>query len=162
MCLNTGIKSSTRKEISYHRRRIYGNSMCYDAINNPIEYAREVVGRDPMATFLGISVEEVRKGYARCSLTVQPDYLNALERAHGIVIHAVADQAFAVAANSTGSSAMAMHFTINYIAGAIDGEKIFSEAIPVNLGKKVSLWKIEVRGSSDRLLALCEGIAYHK
>ncbi len=133
-----------------------------EIIENPVEYAREIVGKDPMAVFLGITVEEARKGYARTSLTVRPEYLNAADRAHGITVHAVADQAFAVASNSRGVKALAMHFSINYVAGAEDGEKIFAEATPINLGKKVSLWRIEVRGSGDRLIATCEGIAYHK
>jgi acyl-CoA thioesterase len=62
-------------------------------ITNPIEYAKEIVGRDPMAVFLGITVEEVRQGFARCSLVIKPDYLNALNRAHGVAVHAVSDQA---------------------------------------------------------------------
>jgi len=31
---------------------------------DPLHYAREIVGKDPMATYLGIKVEEVRKEYA--------------------------------------------------------------------------------------------------
>jgi acyl-CoA thioesterase len=131
-------------------------------IKNPVEYAREVVGKDPMATFLGITVEEAREGYARCSLTVRPEYLNAVERAHGVTVYAVADQAFAVACNSMGTMATAVSFTISYIGPATDGEKIFAEAMPVNVGRKISVWRVDVRGSEDRLIATGQGIAYHK
>ncbi len=131
-------------------------------IENPIEYAREVVGRDPFATFLGIDVEEVRSGYARCGITVTPESLNAVERAHGAFVYALADQAFAVACNSTGVMAIAVNFTINYISGAVDGERIFAEATPVNSGRKLSVWKIEVRGAGDKLIATGSGTAYHK
>ena len=130
-------------------------------IANPIEYAREIVGKDPMAVFLGIRVEEVRRGFARCALTIAPQYLNAVKRAHGASIHAVADQAFAVAANSLGHSAIALHFSISYTAGALEGETIVAEASPLHVGKKVSVWKVEVKGDDQRLLATCEGIAYH-
>ena len=133
-----------------------------DRIENPVEYAREVVGKDPMATFLGVVVEEVREGYARCSLTIVPDYLNAVDRAHGVAVSAVADQAFAVASNSLGSMALALSLNITYIAGAMDGEKIFAEATPVSIARKISVWNIDVRGSEDRLIAHCEGVAYHK
>lgn len=133
-----------------------------EIVKNPLDYARNVVGADPMARFLGITVDEVSEGYARCSLTVGPDHLNAVERAHGAIIYAVADQAFAVASNSTGTVAVNLNFTINYILPARDGEKIFGEATPVNLGTRVSLWKVEVYGSEDRLIASGEGIAYHK
>ena len=55
-----------------------------------------------------------------------------------------------------------MHFSISYLSGALDGEKMVAEAVPVNIGKKVSVWKIDVRGSAGRHIASCEGIAYHK
>lgn len=132
------------------------------AIKNPIEYARDTVGKDPLATFLGIVIEEVRHGYARCSLCVKPEYLNAVSRAHGVTVCAVADQAFAVACNSMGTMAIAVNLSISYIAGAAEGEKIIAEATPINVGRKVSIWKIEVRGEDTRLIASCEGIAYHK
>ncbi|HPJ39655.1 MAG TPA: PaaI family thioesterase [Spirochaetota bacterium] len=131
-------------------------------INNPKKYAEEVVGKDPMATFLGIKVDEAREGYARCSLTVKPEYLNAVERAHGATVYAVADQAFAVASNSTGTMALALSMNVTYIAGAVDGEKIFAEATPVSISRKISVWKIDVRGAHDKLIASCEGVAYHK
>ncbi len=131
-------------------------------IENPVEYARDVVGRDPMATYLGIEVEEVRNGYARCSVTIRPEYLNAVERAHGAIIYALADQAFAVGSNSTGVMALAVSFTINYMASAIDGERVFSEATALHVGRKVSTWRIEVRGNGDTLIAAGTGTAYHR
>jgi acyl-CoA thioesterase len=131
-------------------------------INDPVCYAKDVVAKDPMATFLGIETDEVRSGYARCSITIKSEFLNAVERAHGAIIYAVMDQAFAVASNSTGNVAVSLHFSVNYISAALTGEKIFAEASPVNMGKKVSVWKIEVRGSNDKVIATGEGLAYHK
>lgn len=127
-----------------------------------INYARDIVGNDPMAVFLGISVDEVREAYARCSIVVSPDHLNAVKMAHGALIFALADQAFAVASNSTGVSAVAVNFNINFISAGKCDEKIYSEASPVNIGRKVSVWKIDVKGNNDRLIASGEGVAYHK
>jgi acyl-CoA thioesterase len=132
------------------------------SVENPLEYARDVVGRDPWAAFLGIEVEEVREGYARCSITVKPEYMNAVERAHGAIICAIADQAFAVACNSTGVIAIAVNFSVNYHTAAVDGEKIFAEATPVSIGRKISVWDITVRGAGDKLVATACGTAYHK
>jgi len=131
-------------------------------IKDPLCYAKDVVAKDPMATFLGIEADEVRNGYARCSVTIRPEFLNAVERAHGAIIYAVMDQAFAVASNSTGNIAVSVNFSVNYISAAVDGEKIFAEATPVNIGKKVSVWRIEVRGKGDKIIASGEGVAYHK
>jgi acyl-CoA thioesterase len=133
-----------------------------DAAKNPLEYARDVVGRDPMASFLGIAVEEVREGYARCSLRVRAEYLNAVNRAHGVTVGAVADQAFAVGSNSLGTSAVGMSLSINYLSAGMEGETLVAEARPVNIGRRVSLWNIEVRGGDGRLIATASGTAYHK
>ena len=64
--------------------------------------------------------------------------------------------------NSTGTMALALTMNVTYVAGAIDGEKIFAEATPVNISRKISVWKIDVRGVHDKLIASCEGVAYHK
>ncbi len=75
-----------------------------DSVADAIHYARDVVGKDPMASFLGTVVEEVREGYARTSLAIRPEYLNAVDRAHGIAVLAAADQAIADAATPTLSA----------------------------------------------------------
>ena len=96
---------------------------------DPLHYAREIVGKDPMATYLGIKVEEVRKEYA---------------------------------CGSGGYKGIALSFTINFTRGAVEGEKIAAEASPLFIGRKVSLWKIQVTGKGGTLIASCEGFAYHK
>jgi len=58
--------------------------------------------------------------------------------------------------------AVSINISINFLSAAIDGEKIFAEAMPVNLGKKVSVWRIEVRSTGDKLIATADGLAYHK
>jgi len=60
------------------------------------------------------------------------------------------------------NKAIALNFHINYAVGASEGERLISEARPLHIGKKVSIWRIEVKGSEERLIASCEGVAYHK
>ena len=133
-----------------------------ESTSDSLEYARTIVGKDPMATHLGITVEEVRRGYARCALVIMPEHLNALNRAHGTAVYGVADQAFAVAGNSLGYKGIAVNFTINFATGAVAGERIVAEATSLHVGRKVSLWKVTVTGRDERLIASCEGVAYHK
>jgi len=131
-------------------------------VTGSLEYARDIVGKDPVATLLDIRVDELKEGFARCSLVVKPEYLNAVGRAHGTIVHAVADQAFAVACNSLGNSGIALNMNINYISGAAAGERITAEATPVNISRKISVWKIRVADSKNQLIASCNSVAYHK
>jgi len=132
-------------------------------MRDPIRYAREVVGGDPFAAYLGIVIEEVSEGYARLSLTVRPEYLNAVGRAHGGIVGMMLDQAFAVAANSRGLSAVSLTMTTSYHAGAPCGSTLVAEARPVDIKRKVSTWDIVCHmREDDRLIASARGTAYHQ
>jgi len=132
-------------------------------IEDPIRYAREVVGGDPFAAHLGVVIEEVTEGYARLSLLVKPEYLNGVGRAHGGAVAMVLDQAFAVAANSRGISSVSLSMTTSYHAGAPCGATLVAEARPVDIKRKVSTWDIVCRTREKGLLvASARGIAYHQ
>ncbi len=128
-----------------------------------IAYAREVVGRDPMARHLGIEVLAVEEDFARVGLQVRGEHLNALGRAHGIILYALADQALAVAANSGGDSAMVLEAKISFLNGVEEGTRLEAEARPVERKRKIGFWDVKVVRAEDGLVvAACQGLTYHK
>lgn len=126
-----------------------------------IEFAKEVVASDPMASFLGIEVEEVRKAYARLSLVIKPQYLNALNRAHGMALSSIVDQAVAVAANATEYQALVLELKINFLDAVSPGDTIIAEATPLDIKRKLSLWQVEVKDSSKNRVATAQALVYH-
>jgi acyl-CoA thioesterase len=128
---------------------------------DPIRFAKEVVGGDPFATFLGIVVEEVRDSYARLSLKVREEVCNADGRAHGGAISALADETFAVAANSRGSLAFSLEMKINYFQATRPGDTVVAEATPLDIRKRVSLWNIDLKNLQGERIAAAQGLAYH-
>lgn len=132
-------------------------------IDDPIRYARETVGGDPLARHLGIVVEEVAEGYARVSLKILPEHMNAVDRAHGGAVYVALDQALAVAANSRGVPAVTLDINVHYHTGAPGGSTIVAEAKPIDLKRKVSVWKVEARTREDgTLIATAVATAYHQ
>lgn len=127
-----------------------------------ITYAREIVAGDPMASFLGIRLEEVRRAYARLSVEIRPEYLNAHDRAHGMILSSMIDQAAAVAANSMEFDVLLVELKINYLAAAAPGERITAEARPVDIKRSLSLWTVDVRGASGTLVATGQALGYHR
>lgn len=130
-------------------------------IEDPIKYAREVVGGDPFARFLGIRVEEVRDSYARLSLVITKEYCNSEVRSHGGVLFSLADHALGVAANSKSYKSFALEVKINYFQAAGPGEVITAEATPVDIRKRVSLWNIDLTNEKGEKIAVAHGLAYH-
>lgn len=133
----------------------------YDKRDDPIRFAKEVVGQDPFATLLGIEIMEVRDAFARASLTIKDEYCNAAVRTHGGVIFSLADQTFAVAVHSTGLRAFALEIKINFFEATRPGDVIFAEATPVDVRNRVSLWNIDVTNEAGLRVAVAQGLAYH-
>jgi acyl-CoA thioesterase len=127
-----------------------------------VQYAKESVARDPMASFLGIRLEEIRRAYARLSVVIKPEYLNALDRAHGMILSAMIDQAAAVAANSMEDDVLLVELKINYLAAVSAGERITAEARPIDVKKSLSLWVVDVRNVSGSLVATGQALGYHR
>ena len=115
-----------------------------------------------MASFLGIRLEEVRRAYSRLTVEIRPEYLNAHDRAHGMILSSIIDQAAAVAANSMEYDVLLVELKINYLAAAVPGELITAEARPVDIKKSLSLWTVDVRGASGTLVATGQALGYHR
>lgn len=127
-----------------------------------LRYARDVVATDPMASYLGIRLVELRPAYARLSLYIRPEYLNALGRAHGMIVSALVDQAAAVAANSTETRALIIEIKVNFLDAVSAGDTVTAEAKAFDIRKSLSLWQVDVRDSSGRLVASGQAVGYHR
>jgi len=92
-------------------------------------------------------------------MTITKDHLNFAGIAHGGVIFALADCAFAEAANSGDAKAVAVQVNINYIRSSSTGDILTAEASRVSEGKTFSIFNVNV-AKEDKIVALFSGLAY--
>jgi acyl-CoA thioesterase len=116
-------------------------------------------GNDHFRELLGITVVEVRDGYAKTSLKVTKEHTNIHGFTHGGVIFALADCAFAEASNFGATQAVAIQVSINYMKPSSDGDDLVAEATRVAEGKTFSVFNIAV-SKENKLIALFTGLAY--
>jgi len=76
----------------------------------------------------GIVIEEARVGYARLRMAVRPNMTNGHATAHGGILFALADTAFAYACNSHNRNAVAASASIVFLAPAKEGDILIAEA----------------------------------
>lgn len=89
------------------------------------EHLRESEGT---AAVWGIKVEEARVGFTRLSMVLRQDMTNGYGTAHGGMIFALADTAFAYACNSRNNATVAAGASIIYLAPAQVGDTLIAEA----------------------------------
>src|SRR5260221_556676 len=90
--------------------------------------AQGMLAQDAMSRALGISILEIRSGYARLKMTVRPDMANSHSICPGVAIFTLADSAFAFACNSYNRSTVASGFSIDFVPPARIGDELIAEA----------------------------------
>ena len=106
---------------------------------------------------LGITLSEVRPGYARMDMPVRIDMLNGHQSCHGGFIFALADSAFAYACNSHNLNTVASGCSIEYLAPARLGDVLRAEAVEQALAGRTGVYDIKVSNQDGRTIALFRG-----
>jgi acyl-CoA thioesterase len=116
---------------------------------------------DAFAAHNGMTIVEVREGYARAEMELQPFHLNGAGTVHGGALFTLADFAFAAASNSRGQLALSINSSISIFKGARAG-KLIAEAREVSHAPKLAGFAVDVRNAAGELLASFSGMVYRK
>jgi acyl-CoA thioesterase len=130
---------------------------------SPDDLARSVAellrSREGTGAAWGIEIEDVREGYARIAMRVRKDMLNGKAMAHGGMIFALADTAFAYACNSRNVSAVAQQASIVILAQAHEGDRLIAEAEEQGLAGRSGVYAVKVQNDKGKDIAVFQGLS---
>src|SRR5215212_4739311 len=118
---------------------------------DPQLFAR--LSADPLADRLGITLEQVRPGYARAVMPVGPELLNAVGTAHGGATMALLDVVHAAVSNSHGTVAVAQDVHTEFLTPGRAGDRLTAEGTEVHRSSRTAVYRIEARTEDGRLVA---------
>jgi len=101
----------------------------------------------------GLEINEIRAGYARVSMLVRPDMLNGHGFAHGGMIFALADSAFAYVCNGANHASVAAQASIIFLDKVVQGEMLVAEAEEVAREGRAGVARVAVRTADGRRVA---------
>ncbi len=122
--------------------------------------AQSMYARDHAARGLDIVLDEVRPGYARMSMTVQPAMMNSHDVCHGGFVFTLADTAFAYACNSYNQVTVASACHIDFLAPGRTGDRLTAEAVEQSLGGRTGVYDVTVTDQNGIRVALFRGKSY--
>ncbi|HEX3422487.1 MAG TPA: hydroxyphenylacetyl-CoA thioesterase PaaI [Sphingomicrobium sp.] len=115
--------------------------------------AREMFSTEGTGTAWGLTIEDVRAGYARLSMRVRPDMLNGHGFAHGGMIFALADSAFAYVCNGANHASVAAQASIIFLDKVTEGEILVAEAREVAREGRAGVTRVAVETQDGRRVA---------
>jgi acyl-CoA thioesterase len=101
----------------------------------------------------GIKIEEAREDYARISMVVRAEMLNSHGIAHGGMIFALADTAFAYVCNGANHASVAAQASIVFLDKVREGETLIAEAIEVAREGRAGVTRVAVSAGDGRKVA---------
>src|SRR6188474_1974756 len=108
------------------------------------EVARNMLAAEGTGPAWGVEIEEAREGYARIRMALRPDMLNGHGIAHGGMIFALADTAFAYACNGRNTRTVAAQASIVFLDAARDGEVLVAECREAALAGRSGVYNVGV------------------
>ena len=121
--------------------------------------ARAMLAAEGTGPAWGIEIEEAREGYSRIRMTVRADMLNGHRRAHGGMIYALADTAFAYACNSRNLATVGAQATMVFLDAAGEGDVLVAEAQEAALVGRSGVYNVSVRTAEGRAIAEFQGFS---
>jgi acyl-CoA thioesterase len=125
------------------------------------ERVAEFFEGDRFARENGIRVVEVRAGFGRAEMTVEPRHLNSVGILQGGALFTLADLAFALACNSHGVVAVGTQVDVTWFKAVRSG-RLTATAEEISRTHKLSTCLVRVTDEDGGLVALFKGIAYIK
>jgi acyl-CoA thioesterase len=116
---------------------------------------------DAFADYCGIELIDIGEGYAKTRLTLNATHLNGLKMPHGAALFALADVAFAAAANYGGVPTVAINVTISYLKVA-ESKTIYAEARELRPDGRIGSYRVTISDETGQSLAVFEGLGYRK
>ena len=120
--------------------------------------AETLLAREGTGPAWGVEIEDAREGYARVAMTLRPDMLNGHGSAHGGMVFALADTAFAYACNSGNETTVAQQASIVFLSAAKAGERLVAEAREQAAAGRSGLYYVTVTGPEGRVVAEFQGL----
>ena len=125
------------------------------------EEVRSFFAKDKFATENGAVIESFSDGYARCSIDLNENHLNAVGGVQGGVHYMLSDFTFAVATNWKECNTVSLHSDIVYL-GAVKGKKIIAEAHLVKDGRTTCYYRVDVKDDLGNQVAVTNITGFHK
>ena len=130
-----------------------------DSKDRAMRIARRMMAAEGTGVTWALELEAADEGYARVAMRLTPAMLNGFGIAHGGMIFALADSAFAYACNARNVKTVAQGGSISFLDAGRAGERLVAEARETAINGRTGIYVITVTGEDGRIIAEMQGLS---
>ncbi len=129
-------------------------------MKTPQEVVNRMLEKDRFSEWMGLKVRSVSEGSACVEMFVKPEMLNGFNVLHGGVVFALADSAFAFAANARNNLTLALDAQISFLKKSALGDILTAKVEELHNGKTTGVYEVKITNQNNELIAAFRGTAY--
>ncbi len=129
-------------------------------MKTPQEVVNRMLEKDRFSEWMGLKVRSVSVGSACVEMVVKPEMLNGFNVLHGGVVFALADSAFAFAANARNNLTLALDAQISFLKKSVQGDILTATVEELHNGKTTGVYEVKITNQKNELIAAFRGTAY--
>jgi phenylacetic acid degradation protein PaaD len=122
-----------------------------------INEMRNKFDESPCAVYMGMSLVDLSKGYAKVKMELKKEHLNWENMIHGGIVATVLDQAFGCACNTLENIHVAVQMNVHFMKAPAVGETIYAESKVIHAGKRMGTSEMKVCDSKGNEIARATG-----
>lgn len=124
----------------------------------PALYA--AIASDPYAHHVGATLEEVRLGFARMTLALQPHHMGPHGKTHGGAIFSLTQATLSAAAHSYNIVSLALTVNLTFHSTSQAGDTLTAEVSQQKGGGRVGSYNLQVLDQHNNLVASGQALVY--
>ncbi len=129
-------------------------------MKTPQEVVNRMLEKDRFSEWMGLKVRSVSVGSTCVEMVVKPEMLNGFDVLHGGVVFALADSAFAFAANARNNLTLALDAQISFLKKSVQGDILTATVEELHNGKTTGVYEVKITNQKNELIAAFRGTAY--
>lgn len=123
-----------------------------------LAFIREVYEGNNFRKLCEINIDEVKCGWAKLSMTINPEkHTNLYGAVHGGALESLADTALGVVGATVGARVMTLNFSMNFIKNIKAGEKAVVYATVRHHGRTTMVIDVDMYNGRNQLM--CQTMA---
>ena len=126
-------------------------------MNKQLEKVSHEFEQSAFWNLLGLELNELKEGFAKITLPIQPSFINVKKSVHGGIYTSVLDTTMGIAARSLGfDEVVTLQMNIQFLQ-SIDNGVMYSEASVLKRTRSTALMEGKLFDKEDNLIAHCTG-----
>lgn len=111
-------------------------------------------GNNPFARHSGITITDMKNGYAKGEMEITEFHKNPIDSVHGGCLYTLADATGGAAAASHGKMLTTLNSSFEFLKPAINQKKLTCIAKEIKTGKRILVFEIKIYDENEKLIAM--------